>query len=68
MTEEEATLLLKKILNTFTTGRILGFLSEIHCASARKAREKGDEESCRMFGCIASTLDIVGTGIDAKYA
>lgn len=68
MTEEEATLLLKKILNTFTTGRILGFLSKLHLDSARQAFEAVDEESSREFGYVAATLDIVGTGIDAKYA
>lgn len=67
MSEQKAKDLLVKILGNFTTGRILGLLSELHFSSAEEAREARDPISSAEFIAVSRTLEVVGVGIDARF-
>ena len=67
MDEKQAKKLLQDLLKHFTAGRILGLLGELYKESAMLAVGNEDHVSYQKFASIYRTLDLVGTGIDAKY-
>jgi len=67
MTESQARKLLRQMLKSFTIGSILHLLSELFTSTARRATRRGDERTQQQAQEVASTLFVVGLGVDAAY-
>ena len=65
--DAEAKRKLKELLKRYTTGRILGLLSEIYQECLDEARTAEDAEAAREFTAKRDALDIFGTGLDARW-
>jgi hypothetical protein len=53
------------MLRTLTAGSVLHLLAELFEADADAARKAGDALAAERCGAVASTLTVVGLGIDA---
>jgi hypothetical protein len=65
MTEAEAKKQLRQILGSLTLGSLLHLLSELFVESAKRSQRKGDAKARKQFQDVASTLFVVGLGVDA---
>jgi hypothetical protein len=65
MTEEEAKKSLRQMLRSLTPGSVLHLLSELFTESARRAHKRGKATVQKQAQDVASTLFVVGLGIDA---
>ena len=64
MTEHDARKRLRKMLHSFTAGRILHMLAELQIEEAKDARRNGDELLHQKLALIEAGLIIVGYGVD----
>jgi hypothetical protein len=67
MTEAQAKKQLRQMLRSMTAGSLLHLLSELFTDSARRAQRKGDETVQKQAQEVASSLFVVGLGVDAAY-
>jgi hypothetical protein len=65
MTEAEAKKHLREILRSLTIGSLLHLLSELFSESAKRAQRKANVKAPKQFQDVASTLFVVGLGVDA---
>ncbi len=65
MTEHDAKKRLRKMLRSFTVGRILHILAQLHIEAAKEARRNGNELLYQKLALVEPTLIIVGYGVDA---
>ena len=65
MTEVQAKKQLRQMLGTLTLGSLLHLLSELFSESAKRAQRKGDEKTQKQAQDVASTLFVMGLGVDA---
>lgn len=65
MTDEAARRQLKKIMKSFTGGSVLHLLGEVYEEMAEQTRRDGDETRTDQCRTVATTLFVLGLGIDA---
>ena len=65
MTEAQAKKHLRQMLRSLTPGSILHLLSELLAESANGAHRRGDLTAEKQEQSAASTLFVVGLGVDA---
>lgn len=65
MTEAEAKKQLRQMLGSLTIGSLLHLLSELFSESAKRAQRMGDVKARKQFQDVASTLFVMGLGVDA---
>lgn len=65
MTDVTAKRQLGRILKSFTAGSVLHLLGEVFEDTAEEARQGGDEARREQYRVVATTLFVVGLGIDA---
>lgn len=65
MHEGRAKRLLRKMLDTYTTGSVLHLLADLHHEAAEKAKRSGDGTAFDRHRSAERTLYVVGLGVDA---
>ncbi len=65
MTEKQARKHLRQMLRSLTPGSILHLLSQLFAQAAKRARRKDDQKAKKQTQEVASTLFVVGLGVDA---
>ena len=64
MSDEEAKQKLRKLLHSFTTGRILHLLAQLSIERAAKERQKGNELLYQRLALVEAGLIVAGYGAD----
>lgn len=65
MDEQHAKRLLRRIMNSFTTGSVLHLVADLHRTAAEEARQSDDAVAYDRHRSVERTLWVVGLGVDA---
>ncbi len=67
MTDNTAKKLLRRMLRSFTAGRVLHLLAHLHVEAAKEARQNGNELLYMQLALIEAGLIVAGYGVDAAW-